>query len=182
MTGPLAYVRLTDPAVDDLAQLLRHDPQILRAVFKKLLLLERDPRAGEPLLGALVGWRKLVVGDRHWRIVWRVTADERGTTVLEIAEVWAIGARADREVYDEVASRLASMPDSPVTRALTEVVELLGRQSWHIAPASEPVAEPLPDWLVDRLVRTARIPRRDVEGMDLQTAVDAWTAHTAKPT
>ncbi len=52
-----AYVRLIDPAVEDLARLVRLDPQVLRQVLKKLLLLERNPEAGEPLLGALVGFR-----------------------------------------------------------------------------------------------------------------------------
>ena len=58
-----------------------------------MLLLERDPLAGEPLLGTLVGYRKLVVGNRDWRIVWRASTDQRGTLTIEIAEVWAVVAR-----------------------------------------------------------------------------------------
>jgi mRNA interferase RelE/StbE len=55
----------------------------------KMPLLERDPVAGEPLLGDLVGGRKLVVGDRARRVVWRVREPVPGHTVVEVAEVWA---------------------------------------------------------------------------------------------
>lgn len=65
---PRALVRLTEPAVDDLRELYRKDPQIVRWCFKKMLLLESSPEAGEPLVGGLIGFRKLVVGDRDWRI------------------------------------------------------------------------------------------------------------------
>ncbi len=78
--------------VDDLARLVHLDPQIARQALKKMILLERDPEAGEPLLGALVGVGKLTVGDRHRRIVWRVTTDDTGRDLVEIAEVWAAGA------------------------------------------------------------------------------------------
>ena len=40
-------VRLTEPAFDDLRALLRLDPQLVRQALKKMLLLERDPQAGE---------------------------------------------------------------------------------------------------------------------------------------
>ncbi len=76
---PRAYVRLTEPAVEDLARLVRLDPQVARQALKKMILLERDPEAGEPLLGALIGFRKLIVGDRHWRIVWRVDGRRQWT-------------------------------------------------------------------------------------------------------
>ena len=68
-------VRLSEDAIADLHRLGKKDPHIVRTVFKKMLLLERSTNAGEPLLGALLGFRKLIVGDRDWRIVWRVTAD-----------------------------------------------------------------------------------------------------------
>ena len=55
---PGAYVRLTEAAFDDLRTLNSHDPQIVRWVFKKMLLLERDPPAGAPLLGEVIGYRK----------------------------------------------------------------------------------------------------------------------------
>ncbi|CAB4998879.1 MAG: hypothetical protein F2881_02575 [Actinobacteria bacterium] len=47
--GPRAYVRLTEAAFHDLRTLNRHDPQIVRWAFKKMLLLERDPLAQQVL-------------------------------------------------------------------------------------------------------------------------------------
>ena len=53
-------VRFTDPAFEDLRVMARKgDPQVVRAALKKCLLLERDPEAGEPLKGGLIGYRKL---------------------------------------------------------------------------------------------------------------------------
>ena len=111
-------VRLTEDAIADLHRLGKKDPEIVRAVFKKMLLLERSPDAGEPLLGALVGFRKLVVGDRHWRIVWRVTADTDGTPILDISEIWAVGARSDSEIYEELKARVARIGDDPKLQPL----------------------------------------------------------------
>lgn len=42
-------VRLIEPAVEDLRVLLEKDPQIVRWALEKMLLLERDPEAGEAL-------------------------------------------------------------------------------------------------------------------------------------
>ena len=86
-------VRLSDPAVEDLARLVRKHPQIARWALKKMIQLETDPEAGQPLPGELVGWRKLAVGNRDWRIVWRVTHDEAGGVIVDVAKVWAAGGR-----------------------------------------------------------------------------------------
>ena len=147
-----AYVRLTGPAFGDLERLLRVDPQIVRWALKKMLLLERDPNAGSPLVGDLVGWRKLVVGDRHWRIVWRVLSDESGHRVIEIAEIWAVGARADSAVYAEMIDRVALLGDDPETRSLVEVISRFGKIGDGLSAADEPVIDPVPPWLSDRLV------------------------------
>lgn len=173
-------VRLTEPAFADLQRLQRQDPEALRWSLKKMLLRERDPEAGEPLRGALIGWRKITVGDRDRRVVWRVTHDEAGTVVVDVAEVWAVGARADAAVYAEMRERVASLPPSPATVALADAVERLGRAAAGIAPAQEPAAaEALPEWLVDRLTRQAGLPLADVLAMSLEEAVDAWTAWTS---
>lgn len=168
-----AYVRFTDAAVGDLRSLQRKDPQILRAVLKKCLHLERSPEAGEALLGDLIGFRKLVVGDRDWRIVWRVTASPVGDTVLDIAEVWAAGARSDGDVYDEIASRLADVGDAGLRHALHEVVDLLA-PSANIEAAVEPVADPVPVWLRDRLVHTAGMGVQDVAALTGEEAMRHW--------
>jgi mRNA interferase RelE/StbE len=175
-------VRLTRPAFGDLETLARQDPQALRWALKKMLVLERDPEAGEPLRGALIGWRKIVVGDRDRRIVWRVTHDDAGTVVVDVAEVWAVGTRADAEVYTEMRERVAALPGSPATTALADAVRRLGRLAAGIGPAAEPAEpEPLPGWLVERLTRQAGLPLAGVLAMSLEQAVDAWTAWSSGP-
>lgn len=159
----MAEVRFVDPAIEDL-QLL--PPDIVKRVLKKLLLLEENPKAGAPLGGPLTGYRKVVVGNRDWRIVYRETADGD----VEVCEVWAVGARADDEVYREAADRVASLPPGPTTHALAQVLARLGH-----AAQLEPEPETPPPWLVERLVHTAGLRRQDVVRMTLDEALQAWT-------
>lgn len=147
-------VRLTEDAVSDLYRLQRKEPRVVRAVFKKMLLLERSPLAGQPLLGALVGFRKLVVGNRHYRIVWRVTHEDSGTRVLEISEVWALGARSDAEVYEEMKARVATLrsEDRPELHSLADVIEKMGRLYEDLEAVREPVEpDTKPEWLTKAL-------------------------------
>lgn len=175
-----AEVWLTDPAVDDLRRL---DGAALVWALKKMLLLERNPQAGEPLLGALTGYRKLVVGNRDWRLIWRTTRDARGALVVEIAEVWAVGARSDAAVYEEMAQRVAKLQDTAVRRSLAEVVDQLGKRAKGLEPKPVAVAPSRPEpWLVDRLVHTAGLDRNTVEAMSSEAAVDAWTAYLMRST
>lgn len=179
---PGSVVRLTEPAFRDLENLFDRDPQIVRWALKKMLLLERNPHAGEPLLAGLVGWRKLVVGDRHWRVVWRVDRDELGQYYVEVSEVWAIGYRKDSEIYDEVRSRVAAAGDAPATRSLVEVVEQLGKVARGIAASPEPgVPEPLPPWLREALVYVVRRPKEEVDTMSLEEATRMWEEHITGP-
>jgi mRNA interferase RelE/StbE len=173
---PRAYVRLTEPAVADLERLVAVDPQIVRWALKKMLLLERDPEAGRPLLGDLIGWRKLVVGDRDWRIVWRVMTDEAGNQVIDIAEVWAVGARADAEVYAEMSDRITTLGHNPTAQALSEVIERLGGAAGSVTAATEPVPDPVPPWLVDRLVHQVRMSPDAVAELTGAEAMQAWEA------
>ncbi len=95
-------VVFTDPAIDDLR---RVGPSVAPRMLKKILLLETDPEAGAPPGGDLTGYRKLVVGHRHWRVVYRI--NDQGEVV--VCEIWAADARTDGEVYAE-ASAHASLP------------------------------------------------------------------------
>lgn len=171
-----AYVRLTNPAIQDLHRLLARDPQIVRAALKKMLLLERNAHAGEPLLGNLVGWRKLVVGDNHWRIVWKVSPDSVGGLTVTISEVWAVGVRSDTEVYSEMSERLARAGSVAESAGLAEVVELLGRRVARddIHAAGEPNIDPVPGWLRTRLVHTAGVPAAEVDGLTGEEAMRRW--------
>src|SRR5882762_2599112 len=100
----MAEVVFTDAAIDDLRRL---GPDVVPKVLRKVLILLDDPEAGYPLGGALTGFRKLVVGRNHWRVVYRLT--EAG--LAEICEIWCVGARSDAEVYAEATSRVASAAD-----------------------------------------------------------------------
>jgi mRNA interferase RelE/StbE len=164
----VAEVRFIDAAIEDLTR-LSHDIRL--RVFKKLLLLEKDPEAGLPLGGSLTGYRKLVVGNRDWRIVYRGTQDGN----VEICEVWVVGARSADEVYREAAGRIASLPSNPTAHTLAQVLGRLG-----YGPIPEPEPEAPPAWLVARLVHTARRDPNEVAAMTLDEALQAWTDYQSQ--
>lgn len=181
---PRARVRLIDDAINDLETLQRKDPQIVREVLKKMLLLERAPDAGEPLLGGLVGFRKLIVGNRHYRIVWRVCTDNNHVPVLEIAEVWAAGARADSAVYEEVTKRFKQLKHTEKlsTHPLNEVVAILGRRYTDVEPHPEPnPPEELPKWLSQALATELHFPQEEISALDKEQAQRLLTEHWPKP-
>jgi len=171
----VAEISFTDAALDDLRRI---GPDAVPKVLRKVLLLVDDAEAGYPLGGALTGYRKLVVGRNTWRIVYRIT-DEKS---VEICEIWAVGARADEEVYAEATARIrhAAM-DEPHFVRLAEVVERLGNLARGLPVVREIEREPVPDWLAQRLVHTVGMAREDVAALDLQEAVDVWTEYVASP-
>jgi mRNA interferase RelE/StbE len=171
----MADIFFTADAIDDLRRI---GPAAVPRVLKKVLPLEENVEAGHPLGGELTGFRKLVVGRNTWRIVYRVT-DEK---TVEVCEVWAVGARADAEVYAEAVARArAAAEGRPEFASLAEVVERLGRLAGHLIVAHGPPAEPVPDWLAERLIHTAGMAREEVAALDLRQAVDAWTAFVSTP-
>lgn len=177
-------VRLTEAALSDLETMQRKgDPQVVRWALKKCLLLERDPEAGAPLRGSLTGFRKLVVGDRDWRIVWRVTHDDSGTIIIDIAEVWAFGARSDAEVYSEVRDRVTALERSPRTISLAEALSALGKVAYALEAAPEPAAaeEAVPDWLVHTLTGVVKMPRHEVDRLTAAQAQQVWDAYLSSP-
>lgn len=175
---PGCVVRLTGDAVDDLQNLFKADPQIVRWALKKMIQLERDPNAGDPLLGGLIGYRKIAVGDRDWRVVWRVEQDEVGDYLIEVAEVWAVGYRKDSEVYAEIRQRIADADPNPRTKALSEVLELFAKQARDLTATPEPdKPEPVPKWLTEALLYVVRMPASTVERMTLAEAEKAWADH-----
>ena len=190
-------VRFTDAAVADLDLLVRKgDPQVARWVVKKGLLLERNPEAGVALRGALTGFRKQTVGDRDWRVVWRVTQDDAGRPMVDVAEVWAVGARADSEVYEEMRGRVAVLSDDPVTVPLAKVIERLGSAAagltaGSVEPAGDPAVQPAgpadgpdrppPDWLVQALIKVAGLSPAAVARLSATEAERRWDTFTSAP-
>jgi mRNA interferase RelE/StbE len=92
---------------------------------------------------------------------------------VEICEIWAVGARSDGEVYAEAAARVMESANPEVAN-LAEVVARLGRLA-GVEVLADPVREPVPDWLAERLVHTAGFQRHVVAAMDAAEALDAWT-------
>jgi len=99
----MSNVKLIDEAKEDLKDL---DGAARKLILKALVKLETEPeKRGENLgnktaIGNLTGLRKLVVGDRTYRIVYDVRDD--GTIVV----VWVIGNRVDSEAYALAKARL----------------------------------------------------------------------------
>src|SRR5712692_3158989 len=105
-------VDLIDEAVEDLEHAARTG-SIHLFLTKLVYLEEHGEAAGLPLGRDLTNWRKIVVGDRNWRIIF--TTDPEDT----VATVWVIGDRADSECYDLARKRVAAHAKSdPQARTL----------------------------------------------------------------
>lgn len=105
-------VELIDEAVEDLARYAETD--VFPRLLAKLIRLEEVGKdAGQPLGRDLTGWRKIVVGDRDWRIIFTMNRDET------IATVWVIGDRADAACYEEAQRRVQALAkDQPHAASL----------------------------------------------------------------
>lgn len=115
-----ARVRLTTEAREDLADL---DGAARKIVAKALLKLQDGPEQRGAPLGStarenLTTFRKLVVGKKDYRIVYRVELD--GSVVV----VWVIAKRADRECYDLARARLQTYEGDPaMTQQLKAMID-----------------------------------------------------------
>jgi mRNA interferase RelE/StbE len=109
-------VELIDEAVDDLLRYAESGNLIL--FLKKLLRIEDvGAAAGQPLGRGLTTWRKIVVGDRNWRIIFTTDPEER------VATVWVIGDRDDSACYTEATERVARIGKSnPQAATLASVL------------------------------------------------------------
>ena len=115
----MARVVLTDDAKDDLRNF---DGAARKLLAKKLKQLEDEPEKRGAPLGSrsssnLTTFRKLVVGDRDYRIVYRVEPD--GTVCV----VWVIGRRSDNEVYQMALARLKMLARDDLTADLTGLLK-----------------------------------------------------------
>jgi len=176
----MAYIRLTDLAIEDLKAILKLDRSVLEMVLTKMLILELNPLAGEPLLGELMNWRKLTVGDRHWRIIWIPKRNTLGEQVVEIAQVWAVGARSDAQIYEEMKQRIESAPSSPRTTSLSEVLEHFAGKVGDVVATPEPADQPAPAWLLDRLEYTVGLTREQIRGLSVEQAMELWDEYTSR--
>ena len=105
----MARVVLTPAAKDDVRAL---DGAARELVLKAMKKLEDHPESRGAPLGSrtgsnLTGFRKLVVGDRQYRIVYRVEADG------SVCVVWLVGNRVDAECYEAARSRVEQYAKDP---------------------------------------------------------------------
>lgn len=69
--------------------------------------------------------------------------DERGGLTVDIADVWAVGARSDAAVYDEMIARVATLPRTPARTALERVADLdTAARGMTARPPAPPAAGP----------------------------------------
>ena len=94
-------VELTRDAEEDLAR-YAVSGSLDRFLAKLVRLEDVGKDAGLPLGRNLAGWRKIVVGDRDWRIIFKL---DQGETV---GTVRVIGDRADEECYREAERRVVA--------------------------------------------------------------------------
>jgi mRNA interferase RelE/StbE len=121
---PRVRSELTEDALEDLNRYAASGN--LKQFLKKLVRLEEEgPDVGRPLGQGLVNFRKIVVGDRDWRIIFSMNEDDT------VATVWVIGDRADAECYEEAARRLqdAKTRRSEMTPLSTVLLRLLTEQA-----------------------------------------------------
>ena len=120
----MTKVVLTDDALEDTRGL---DGSARQLVIKALGKLRDSPEhRGSPLgsrsTGNVTGFRKVVVGDRQYRIVYRV--DDDGS----ICVVWVVGSRVDEECYRMVVARLYRHPDPELAAEIGEALDALWRR------------------------------------------------------
>jgi mRNA interferase RelE/StbE len=118
----VAKVQLTSDALEDLRDL---DGSARQVVLKAMNKLKVEPeKRGQPLgsnqSGDLTTFRKMVVGDRDYRIIYRIQPDG------EIVVVWVIGRRADQECYEMALARLRLHGNTE----LAKLAERLLTETW----------------------------------------------------
>jgi mRNA interferase RelE/StbE len=117
----LARVVLTSEAKEDVRDL---DGSARKLVLKAMKKLEDGPEQRGNPLGSRAGsdlttFRKLVVGDRQYRIVYRIEADG------SVCVIWVVGSRVDEECYELARSRLQLYSgDSAKAEALAKLLEM----------------------------------------------------------
>lgn len=116
----MAIVQLTTEAKEDLRDLDGSARTIVAKALKKLT--ENPEQRGEPLssqgTGNLATFRKLVVGNRDYRIVYRVEPDG------SVCVVWVIAKRVDSIAYELAVSRIKLYSDrTDLADQLADLIE-----------------------------------------------------------
>jgi mRNA interferase RelE/StbE len=128
--------------------------------------------------------------------VWRVTHDDEGRPVVDVAEIWAMGPRSDSEVYEEMNSRVATLSANPATVPLAEVIARLGKVAAGLnaqnaepvkgpaaaagSPTADAAAQP-PTWLVKSLVAVVGLSPVEVAQLSAAEAHRRWEEFISTP-
>ena len=116
-------LRLVPEAAEDLRQLRYSGKQ--HQIVKKLRMIEQAPtQVGQPLGKGLTNFRKVVVGDRNWRIIYRVEPSDDPDVVPD-AVIWVVGDRADDACYKTARERLQRLGEHPDAPAAIRGIDLL---------------------------------------------------------
>lgn len=127
-------VELIEDAIADLAKHTESGKR--KSFFKKLVEIEaKGSQAGEPLGRDLAGWRKITVGNRDWRIVFRVDKAET------VATVCVIGDRDDGACYEEAKKRANDVQDEDAASLVESMMELFGSRKERKAAQRRRAAE-----------------------------------------
>lgn len=123
-------------------------------------------------------WRKITVGDRDWRLVWRVTYDDAGAVIVDVAEDLGVRRAQHVEMYQEMAARIATALQNPPHQG-ADVLAPLGRLTDNTEAAPElATPEPPPKWLQESLLCVVRLPADQVDAIDRDGAEQVWLDHT----
>jgi mRNA interferase RelE/StbE len=127
-------VQLIDDALADLAKLAESGR--LKAFLKKLIEIEKKGSQADVALGkGLTGWRKLTVGDRDHRIVFRVNPDET------VATICVIGDREDEACYVEAQKRAEDIENADAVSLAEAMMEVHGSRKERKAATKRRAAE-----------------------------------------
>lgn len=127
-------VQLIDDALADLIELAESGKR--NSFLKKLIEIEqKGSQAGVPLGKGLTGWRKITVGDRNWRIVFRVNLDET------VATICVIGDREDEACYIEAQKRAEDVENADAMSLAEAMMEVHGSRKERKAATKRRAAE-----------------------------------------
>jgi mRNA interferase RelE/StbE len=127
-------VQLIDDALGDLMKLAEGGK--LKAFLKKLIEIEqKGSQVGVALGKGLTGWRKLTVGDRDYRIVFRVNPDET------VATICVIGDREDEACYVEAQKRAEDIENADAKSLAEAMMEVHGSRKERKAATKRRAAE-----------------------------------------
>lgn len=162
-------ITLIKYAVEDFRTYASKNRALRLAIFKKLLFLEASPmQAGRPLTGPLSEMRKISVGDRIWRIVWKAINKNE-------SQVWGIGKRDHSDIYREVERRIKILGANPETATIAEMLSAL---QLRVQPVL--LRDDIPQHILDALYHEMKLSIETIETLNVEEAKSLFERYLAK--